>query len=108
MADNRYRGCLYSLLTYFINIKKISAAQAAAIANAAAHQNIGHIIDGDEIETKHQPGNMIPPQHGHASQGGHSQQTHLLQTHQQVRNENILQSPTFQLRFKDFYYIYIA
>ena len=55
------------------------------MASAASNQNIGHIVDGEEIETKHQPGSMTLPQHGHASQGGHSQSTHLLQTHQQVK-----------------------
>lgn len=64
----------------------ISANQAAAVANAAVNQNIGYDGNGDEIETKHQPGSMIPPQHGHASQGGHSQLPHFLQTNQQVRH----------------------
>ena len=41
-------------------------------------------MDGEEIETKHQPGNMLPPQQGHGSQGAHSQPNHPLQTHQQV------------------------
>ena len=62
----------------------ILAAQAAAVANAASVQNIGHVVDGEEIETKHQPGNMLPPQQGHGSQGAHSQPNHPLQNHQQV------------------------
>ena len=67
-----------------------TAAQANATVNATSSQNIGHIIDGEEIETKHQPGNMLPPQQGHGSLGTHSQPTHPLQTHQQVNSFNQL------------------
>ena len=70
----------------FIVNNSFSAAQAAATANATTSQNIGHIgTDGEEIETKHQPGNMIPQlQHGtHGSHGTLGQQLHPLQAHQQ-------------------------
>ena len=70
---------------FFLDLKifYISAAQAVAVVNAAG-VNIGQVgPDGDEIERKHQPGNMLPPQHGHTPQG-HNQPSHLLQTHEQV------------------------
>ena len=61
------------------------AAQAAAAANVTSSQNIGH--DGEEIETKHQPGQIIPQQQqGHGPHGLLTQQPHPLQAHQQVRN----------------------
>ena len=65
-----------------LNFFYISAAQAVAVVNAAAAQNIVG-PDGEEIERKHQPGNMLPPQHAHTPQG-HNQPSHLLQTHEQV------------------------
>ena len=70
------------------------AAQAAAAANVTSSQNIGH--DGEEIETKHQPGQIIPQQQqGHGPHGPLTQQPHPLQAHQQVR---II---TFINRFKE-------
>merc|ERR1711902_450407 len=58
------------------------AAQAAAAANVTSSQNIGH--DGEEIETKHQPGQIIPQQQqGHGPHGPLTQQPHPLQAHQQ-------------------------
>ena len=69
----------------------ITAAQANATVNATSSQNIGHVIDGEEIETKHQPGQMIPQQQ-HGTLGSHGtlgQQPHPLHAHQQVRNSLI-------------------
>ena len=69
----------------------ITAAQANASVNATSSQNIGHVVDGEEIETKHQPGQMIPQQQ-HGTLGSHGtlgQQSHPLHAHQQVRNDLI-------------------
>ena len=69
----------------------ITAAQANASVNATSSQNIGHVVDGEEIETKHQPGQMIPQQQ-HGTLGSHGtlgQQPHPLHAHQQVRNDLI-------------------
>ena len=74
---NENLNCLLFILTI--------AAQAAAAANVTSSQNIGH--DGEEIETKHQPGQLIPQQQqGHGPHGPLTQQPHPLQAHQQVRN----------------------
>ena len=69
----------------------ITAAQANASVNATSSQNIGHVVDGEEIETKHQPGQMIPQQQ-HGTLGSHGtlgQQSHPLHAHQQVSDDLI-------------------